>query len=105
MEFKPLTPAIGAEVIGVAVDDIDDAGFAALRRAWAERGLLLFRGQTLDGPALTRFSKRFGELEPPPASERSTRDGAGVDGAPDVWLIFCSLFTLPSSFTITSDRP
>ena len=87
MEFRPLSPAIGSEVLGVAVDDIDDESFAAIRRTWAECGLLLLRGQSLDGPALTRFSRRFGELEAPPASERSTRDGAGVDGAPDVWLI------------------
>jgi alpha-ketoglutarate-dependent taurine dioxygenase len=87
MEFRPLSPAIGTEVTGVAVDNIDDASFREIRRVWAERGLLLFRSQALDGPALTRFSQRFGELELPPASERSTRDGAGVDGAPEVWLI------------------
>jgi taurine dioxygenase len=87
MDFKALSPAIGTEVAGIAAGDLDRAGFAEVRRVWAERGLLLFRDQELDGPALTRFSRRFGELEPPPASERSTRAGAGASDAPFVWLV------------------
>lgn len=88
MELKPLRPAIGAEVRGLAIgDDLDEESFAEIERAWCERGVLLFRDQQLDGPALARFGRRFGELEPPPASERNTREGAGSDEAPEVWLI------------------
>lgn len=87
MDLRELSPAVGTEVTGIDVRDIDDDGFARLRRIWCERGLLLFRGQSLDGPALVRFSRRFGELEPPPASERSGREGAGAAEAPEVWLI------------------
>jgi len=87
MEFRNLSPAIGSEVVGIDVGALDDRSFPALRRTWCERGLLLFRGQALDGPGLARFSRRFGELEPPPASERSGREGAGAAEAPEVWLI------------------
>jgi taurine dioxygenase len=88
MELVPLRPAIGAEVRQVGIgDDLDDESFAGIKQAWCERGVLLFRDQQLDGPTLARFSRRFGELEPPPASERSTREDAGSDEAPEVWLI------------------
>ena len=88
MEVRPLTPAIGAEIKGVSIDDgLDGETFGELRRVWCERGVVVLRGQNLDRLALQRFSQYFGPLEAPPASERSARAGAGADDAPNVWLI------------------
>jgi taurine dioxygenase len=88
MELVHLSPHIGTEVRGVDIaQGVADADFAAMREAWLNRSLLLFRGQTLTPDQLVDFSRRFGELEQPPASERATRTGAGMSGRPEVWLI------------------
>jgi taurine dioxygenase len=63
IETRPLAP-FGQEVLGVDLAaDHDDDTIAALRRLWAENGLLLFRGQRLEEADLVRFSARFGALE------------------------------------------
>jgi len=87
MELVPLSPAIGVEVSGIdAATEIDAASRRRLRQAWAENGLLLLRGQTMDEPGLVRFSRNFGELELPPASaERSYGDGGARQ--PEIWII------------------
>ncbi|MCG8692701.1 MAG: TauD/TfdA family dioxygenase [Minwuiales bacterium] len=88
MELVPLGPALGAEVRHLDISKpLDDATVAALRDAWLEHGLLLFRDQTLNETALADFSHYFGDLEPPPASERRTRSEAGSEVCPDVWVI------------------
>jgi taurine dioxygenase len=57
----PLSPAIGVEVLGVDLGQpLDDSRFAAIRRAWEENCVLLFRGQSLDDDAQLRFAARFG---------------------------------------------
>ena len=87
MELRPLSPEVGVEILDMDASALDDEAFTKIYETWCARGVLLFRRQSLDGPALAAFSRRFGELEPPPASERSTRDGAGVEEAREVWLI------------------
>ncbi len=88
MELVPLGSALGAEVRDLDVSaGLDDATVAALRSAWLETGLLLFRDQSLDETALADFSRHFGALEAPPASERRTRSEAGSVVCPDVWVI------------------
>ena len=45
IEFKPLSEALGAEVIGVnAADDLSDATIAEIRDGWLRYNILLFRG-------------------------------------------------------------
>ena len=88
MELVDLSPHIGTEVRGVDfAKGVSDADFAKMRDAWLNRSLLLIRGQQLSPDDLVAFSRRFGELEQPPASERSTRMGAGMAGRPEIWLI------------------
>jgi taurine dioxygenase len=61
ISIRPLSPAIGVEVVGVDLaQPLDDAHFAAIRRAWEENCVLLFRGQSLDDDAQLRFATRFG---------------------------------------------
>ena len=64
-EFRPLHPAIGAEVIGVDLSKpVGDDVFEAIRAEWIARGILLFRGQQAMRPEQhIAFSERFGTLE------------------------------------------
>ncbi len=64
-EVRPLSPVIGAEVVGLDLGGpVDDATFAALRAAWFEAGgLLVFKEQSLAPQAQVEFSRRFGDLE------------------------------------------
>ncbi|GAC1574615.1 MAG: TauD/TfdA family dioxygenase [Sphingomicrobium sp.] len=65
IERRPLTPAFGAEIIGVDLSKpIDDATSNAVREAWIDAGILLFRGEDQDDEAQMRLSSIFGEMEP-----------------------------------------
>ncbi len=87
-QVRFLAPEIGAEVTGLDVGGgLDAAAFDLLHRTWLERGVLLLRGQRLDEPGLVAFSRRFGELEAPPAGEKRTRAEGGGAAMPEVWII------------------
>lgn len=61
---RPLHPLFGVEVAGVDLSaPLDDATFAAIRAAFEDHSLLLFRDQSLDDVAQVAFSERFGPLE------------------------------------------
>ncbi|HZA51609.1 MAG TPA: TauD/TfdA family dioxygenase [Myxococcaceae bacterium] len=61
--LRRLTPAIGAEAIGVDLAaPLDDALFGEIQRAWHERCVLVFRRQWLDDLQQVAFAERFGEL-------------------------------------------
>jgi taurine dioxygenase len=63
LDLRKLSPAIGAEVIGVDLSQVmDDALFRQIERAWHEHCVLLFRRQTLDDLEQVAFAARFGEL-------------------------------------------
>ncbi len=63
-EIRPLSEAIGAEIVGLDLGrPFDDATFAQVKDAWHRHdGLLLFRDQTLDEDAELAFAARFGEV-------------------------------------------
>jgi taurine dioxygenase len=57
---------LGAEVRGVDVSrPLDEATLAAIKQAWDEHLVLVFRDQQLSDPQLLDFSRCFGELDPP----------------------------------------
>jgi len=59
-----LTPRFGARVDGVDVRrPVPDATWAAIRAAFEEHSVLLFRDQPLDDETQIAFSRRFGNLE------------------------------------------
>ena len=63
MEIIPLSDAIGAEVRGIDLSQRpDEATIAAIKDAWHEHIVLLFRGQTLGVEEHTAFAGRFGEV-------------------------------------------
>ena len=82
--ITPLGPALGAEVRGIDLArPLSEDTVRALRAAWLEHLVLLFRGQTLTGPQLRVFSERFGEPELAPGSPK---DGAAADGGRDPYI-------------------
>ena len=72
IEVRRLGPQIGAEVRGVDVKTLDDAGFAVLYQAWLDSNVLVVRGQEdLQIEDFLRYSRRFGVVLPHPS--KSTR--------------------------------
>jgi len=71
MEIVPLGPGFGAELRGVTLADVaaDAAVYAAVRAAFEEYSVLVFRDQEIDGESQLAFSRRFGR----PKSPRSAR--------------------------------
>ncbi len=65
MEVVPLTSAIGAEVRGVDLADVDDAMVDEVRKALLDRLVLFFRDQRLDDDQHIRFAERFGPISVP----------------------------------------
>jgi taurine dioxygenase len=64
LELRPLTRALGAEVIGVDLGQgVDDALFAAIHAAFLRHQVLLFRQQVLPPARQVAFARRFGEVQ------------------------------------------
>jgi taurine dioxygenase len=56
----PTDAALGAEVRGLDLRDLDDATFRQLHPVWLQHMLLLFRAQKLTADDLVTFARRFG---------------------------------------------
>jgi alpha-ketoglutarate-dependent 2,4-dichlorophenoxyacetate dioxygenase len=64
VRVTPLTPVFAARIDGVDIArPLDDATFAAIRAAFEEHSVLVFKRQTLDDDSQVAFSRRFGGLE------------------------------------------
>lgn len=61
-EAVPLSGSFGAEIAGVDVASLDDAGFAAVHAALLDYGVICFRDQELDPDAYLAFARRWGEI-------------------------------------------
>ena len=75
---------LGAEVRGVDLRRLDDAGFAFIHQAWLDNLTLLFRDQALSDAELIAFSRRFGPLDLAPIQETGRRF---VDGLPELYVV------------------
>src|SRR5262249_36274783 len=85
MKTRPVTPAFGAEELDGALPKLSDAGFAELHGVWKKNGILLVRGQQkMTDAEFEAFSKRFGELDPPPNQGVGRK---GVPGFPDLYVV------------------
>ena len=71
IKVQRLGPQIGAEIQGVDVKTLDDAGFAVIYRAWLDANVLVVTGQELEIDDFLRYSRRFGVVHPHPS--KSTR--------------------------------
>jgi taurine dioxygenase len=84
MTVRPVTSAVGAELSGIDLKRLSEVDFAALQSAWYTHGMILVRGQQLSDDDLLAFSRRFGELDPPPNQERGR---ISPPGYPDVYVV------------------
>ena len=83
LEIRPLTPDFGAEILGLNLHRITDAEFEQVYAAWLKYHVLLFRGQTdLTNQSFEDFSRRLGELDPPP------NQGAGRKNVPGYPMLY-----------------
>jgi taurine dioxygenase len=89
IEIVPLTEHVGAEIRGLDLREELDAETAKLLYAvWLEHLVLVFRGQEIDGAAQHRFTRLFGDIQPPrsrpglrdPANPAMYIGNATVDG-------------------------
>jgi taurine dioxygenase len=76
--------ALGAEVRGVDLRDLDEAAFVRVMQAWHDHSVLLFRNQTLSDRELIAFSRRFGDLDWAPIQENGRRF---VEGLPEIYIV------------------
>lgn len=72
MELIPLGPGFAAEVRGASLADVaaSDAAYAAVRAAFEEHSVLLFRHQPVTDELQMAFSRKFGPLEIAKAASR-----------------------------------
>jgi alpha-ketoglutarate-dependent taurine dioxygenase len=84
IKVTPTGAALGAELSGVDLREVDDATFAAIHRAWLDHLVLLFRNQRLDDDQMIAFSRRFGELDWAPVQETGRRF---VEGHPEIYVV------------------
>ncbi len=75
LEIHPLAEDFGGEVLGGDLSSpLSDTTFNAIRDAFHQRGVLLFRDQTLSLDALVAFTSRFGLLDIHHLAERTFPD-------------------------------
>jgi taurine dioxygenase len=84
LTIKKLTPAVGAEIANVDLSHLSDAEFSQIEQAWNRHSALLFRDQKLTDDDLLAFSRRFGELDPPPIQEHGRQS---PEGYPEVYVV------------------
>ena len=95
MQLKPLTPAVGAELV-VDLCVATDVEIETIRRALLDHLVLVFRDQHLDDAAQQRLAGRLGAVEPfpfgtsgdadAPDVHHITTDGSGPKGSnADTW--------------------
>src|SRR5688500_10819428 len=85
IEFRPITPSLGIEALGVRLGELSDAEFAELHKAWKQNGIMLVRGQQdMTDAQFEAFSRRFGELDPPPNQGVGKKN---VPGHPELYVV------------------
>ncbi|UCG73671.1 MAG: TauD/TfdA family dioxygenase [Chromatiales bacterium] len=66
LDIRPLTGALGCEIFGVDLANLDDATWAAIYQAFLDHAVVVFRDQELDEKSFQQFGLRFGKLEEEP---------------------------------------
>jgi taurine dioxygenase len=67
IQVRRLGRKIGAAIHGVDVRTLDDAGFAAIYRAWLDCNVVVLPGQELTIEDFLTYSRRFGVVHPHPS--------------------------------------
>jgi taurine dioxygenase len=84
VDVTPTGAALGAEVSGVDLRDLDDAAFRRLMQVWHQYSVVLVRGQALSDQGLIAFSHRLGDLDWAPVQENGRRF---VEGLPEIYIV------------------
>jgi taurine dioxygenase len=77
IEVKPIAGALGAEIAGVDLGNMDDGAFEEIAAAWLEHLVVFFRRQTITPEQQIAFAKRFGEIHHHPFMK-------GMDEHPEI---------------------
>ncbi|MEM1159932.1 MAG: TauD/TfdA family dioxygenase, partial [Pseudomonadota bacterium] len=80
LTIRPLAGALGAEILGIDLTTLDDAGFDALHRAFLDHQVLVIRDQGLDASSYVNIASRFGDPVPYPFAK-------GIEGHPEITVI------------------
>lgn len=63
IEIKPVSPSLGAEILGVDLrDGLDDETFAAIKQAYSDHGVIFFRDQQLRPEDHIAFAERWNKI-------------------------------------------
>jgi taurine dioxygenase len=63
LEVRPLSRAVGAEILGInLLNPVSDAHIAEIRKIWLQHSVVFFREQPLEPGAFQAFAQRFGEI-------------------------------------------
>lgn len=80
LEILPVTPFIGAEVIGIGLSEpLTNHQKKAIHKAFLEHSVLFFRNQDISVEQQKDFGRSFGELHIHPARDRN-----GLEGHPEI---------------------
>lgn len=82
--ISPITPAVGAEVSGVDISQIDQISANQLADIFYKHSALLIRDQKLTPEDLVRFSRLLGELDEAPVNEEGK---TAVEGFPEIYVV------------------
>lgn len=63
MELKPLSPHIGAEIVNVDLNALNDSDVEILRQGLADHGVLFAQNQSLTPEQHIAFAKRWGPID------------------------------------------
>jgi taurine dioxygenase len=63
MQVRKLGPSMGAEIVGIDLNVLDDASFKKIREAFVAHQVIVVRDQSLSPRSQRAFSRRFGALE------------------------------------------
>lgn len=78
LRIEPVSPSIGAEVLGVDLSrDLTDGTIADIRQALLDHVVIFFRDQDITPAQQLAFAKRFGTPVPYPMID-------GIDGFPEI---------------------
>jgi alpha-ketoglutarate-dependent taurine dioxygenase len=85
MRARRITETFGIEVQGLQLRELTDAQFRELHELWKAGGVMLVRGQqAMTDAQFEAFSKRFGELDPPPNQGVGRKN---VPGFPNLYVV------------------
>jgi taurine dioxygenase len=85
LKKRLINDTLGVEVTDVDLPGLSDAQFAELHGLWRAHGAMLVRGQqAMTDAQFEAFSKRFGELDPPPNQGVGRKN---VPGFPNLYVV------------------